>query len=193
MPAMFKALTRTAAVTVLAAGLSACATGGTVMYDHIYNETAKVFFDGAARDGVVRTVVVGNAFDEPQATVVDNLNAAMEGSYIGRPAVFKSDIAAETPRDIRFVFLFDPPEAFHKPDICGDPANLAPGAPETGRLSLLGALCVDTAIQTSAHLLMPKPVSSADPAFDAAVGSVTRALIPPKPLDKDSPCTNPLC
>ncbi len=149
-------------------------------------------FRAAARDGVVRTVIVGDAFNGNTEQVAQVVNGAFATVHVGTPAEFRSNLEAKDVRDPRIVVLFSPSKGFGPSSICRDDKNLSAvsEAPGPDRLRAMAAFCVGHTLRTWTVVQSPAPKSSDDPVLHQVAQRMAFDIFPSRSSKSPGDCLN---
>ena len=154
--------------------LSGC--GSEVISGTIYRAGAADHFAASGgRD--LKTVIIGNPFQQTKKQMDAAVVAAMQGHHPGPRTRFTATPGRSSIWVYRIAIMFDPPPTADPAALCGDASNLIPQA--TGDVRLLAAFCADDAPITSVDaMLMSGSASADDPAMRRFIANVMRELIP---------------
>lgn len=149
-------------------------------------------FRAAARDGVVRTVIVGKAFDGNTEQVPEVVNGAFSTVQLGMPVEYVSSMEAKDNRDPRIVVLFSPSITFSPSSMCKDDQTLSTGmeSPDPDRLRAMAAFCIGDEVRTWTTVLSPLPLSSDDPVLHQVAQRMAFDILPSRSARAPGDCLN---
>ncbi|MGE3935784.1 MAG: hypothetical protein AB7F67_21170 [Rhodospirillaceae bacterium] len=163
-------------------GTAAC-TNAPIVYDAGPSTSSYMDgeFEAAARDGEVRTEVLGNPFGVPQDRVESAVTSAMRGANRGPDVAFTTHPGTTSPgvaaSPYKVVVAFDLPVGLVNSSICA-PSGAYP-VRSGGAVSMTAAFCRDGSLMSHGTASFDSPVGIDSPGFRALVRNATYAMIPP--------------
>jgi len=139
-------------------------------------------FEYAAKDGQIRTEVLGNPFGVPKDRVESAVTAAMRGANRGPEVAFSTQPGAAAASSYaaspyKVVVAFDVPAGLVNDSICASPG--AYPARSGGAISMTAAFCRNGSLMSQASAHVDSPVAVDSPGFRTMVRDATYAMIPP--------------
>lgn len=142
-------------------------------------------FTYAAAPGEMRTVIVGNPFEIPQADLDRIVTSAMDGNHYGPPTTFTTQPGEAARPSYRIVMMFDPPEDMSREQICAPASQLKP-QPGGERLGLLSGFCARNDLMSWVAASISRPSSADDPTFRDMIVTGMFNLIPSRDRERES-------
>lgn len=147
----------------------------------------EVSYAASGRD--FRVTITGNPFGGDQQAFARRVVAAMQNRIPGVVTTFTTTPNETARPDYRVALAFNPPINLTASEVCGAQPIPTRAPDPTGPLMMMGAFCRGGAM-TSATGWLDAPKGADDPAFDALVGHMTRALFP---THRERGCLFPDC
>ncbi len=189
LPAVFSMIS----VTML---LASCANNAITSYPTVMNHGAAQYFNAAAADGEVRTVIIGAPYEGFDVNALSaRVTELMAGAYIGLPARFSSAAKPEHYVDTRIVIQFQPPRSTDVGHICDPLETIERSQYSDGEiLNAVAAMCMRENALTWTRVSAPMPTTLDDPMFARFIKTITREVIarPDTRHERDN-CLQPNC
>lgn len=171
MTKYFKILAFSALVAV-----NAC--GAEIVLGDVWRAGAPGEFAAAAGGRDMRTLIVGNPFEETKSAVDAAITDAMQGHNHGPTTNFTTVPGLSAAENYRITILFNPPPTIGPNSMCGDTDGLIPES-RGERLRLLIVFCSHGDPMSYVYGSTAAAKSATDPAVRHLMASVTRELVPP--------------
>lgn len=153
-------------------------------------------YRSAARDGVVRTVIIGNPLSVDKDLFAQRINQILAEVHTSTPAEFRTMAEPDDSGNPRIVIVFSPPVDVGPSQVCSDderPPDQMDDV-DTGRMRAVAAFCVGTSSRIWTRLQGPLPASLEDPLFIEYIQRIGFDVIPPLRLkNPQGDCRGPDC
>lgn len=132
-------------------------------------------YDNAAKNGEIRTVIVGNPFGVAQGDLDRAVTRAMTGAPYGPVARFTTSPSGSAP--YRVVMAFNAPPALNAKTLCA-PNPTAAGPAGNSGVRLFAVFCLDDVVLSESYGRVSGLSGPDARGFQALVSQVTTALFP---------------
>lgn len=166
-----------ALAAAVAATLAVAGCDSVTVYEPLYSQRySDGMFDYAARNGEMKTEVIGNPFgDSPDFS--QTVAGYMDGATRGAPVKFSLQPQGRGSAPFHVVVAFNPPASATSDDACAQ--RIPPSTLRNGTVQVLAAFCSGDVVMSEAGGRAGGIAGSNDPKFRSLVRQVAYALIPP--------------
>ncbi len=187
---MLRSIALSAVCVLLAA---ACSTESITVRSSLNARNVTVYYSEAAKDGVIRTEIVGNPLNVPDAEWIERITGVFNTAHFGPEFEFSTDAVVDRITYARIVVQFQPPATTTARTICGGIDTLEPSvATDAGRLEAVAALCVQDNALDWAVVTGPMPASLEDARLVQFASAIAQNIVRPNVRDHNG-CNNSNC
>lgn len=175
------------AALVAAGVLAGCSSGVTTVGPSVSERYTPRALTEANSEGDLYTVIIGNPFDVPQATLNARVTSVLAESHFGPDVVFETREPDE-PRGYRLVVLFNAARAVNRHGLCTRDADAEIETRKGGPVDVIAVFCLNKRYLTAVNGHARGVRGIEDHRFRELMAQVGLSLFPPQdPRDANDP------
>ncbi len=175
-------------------GATACSSDSISVRSSLYARNVSVHYAEAAKDGAIRTEIIGNPLNVSDATWNDHVASVFTTAHFGPRFDFSLDAVADPITQARIVVQFQPPPSTTARTICNGADTLEDSltTPPQPTLKAVAALCVQGHALDWAIVTGPMPSSIDDTRLVQFASAIAQNIVRSNVADRNG-CDNSNC